>query len=74
MAREENKRMVKNEDIRMAIKEAGLKQWQVADVYGLSEGNFSRLLRKELLPERKEEVFIAIEKTKENVEKGEKIK
>jgi predicted XRE-type DNA-binding protein len=60
----------KNEDIRIAIKEAGLKQWQVADVYGLSEGNFSRLLRKELHPEKKEQVLGAIEKTKVNLEKS----
>ncbi|QIZ07627.1 hypothetical protein HFZ78_13520 [Priestia megaterium] len=61
--------MGKNKDIRMAIKKAGLKQWKVAEVYGLSEGNFSRLLRKELLPEKKKEVLVAIEKTQTNLVK-----
>lgn len=57
-------KMEKNLDIRMAIKSAGLKQWQVAEVYGLSEGNFSRMLRKELLPEKKELIIKAIEESK----------
>lgn len=53
-----------NKDIRQAIKEAGLRHWQVAEVYGLNEGNFSRLLRKELDQEKKEAVFSAIEEAK----------
>ncbi|WP_374187293.1 hypothetical protein ACEPPU_14460 [Priestia aryabhattai] len=59
--------MEKNQDIRDAIKEARLKQWQVADIYGLSEGNFSRMLRKELSLTNKEKVFAAIEKAKKNI-------
>lgn len=62
--------MEKNQDIRNAIKEAKLKQWQVADMYGLSEGNFSRMLRKELSRKKKEEIFTAIEKAKEEIKEA----
>lgn len=37
----------RNSDLREAIYKAGLRQWQVAEKYGIHEGNFSRLLRKE---------------------------
>ena len=53
-----------NEAIRNAIREAGLKQWEVADAYGLCEGNFYRLLRHELTDERRQRVEAAIEKAK----------
>ncbi|MFE0296264.1 hypothetical protein [Priestia megaterium] len=56
--------MENNEDVRNAIKEAKLKQWQVADMYGLSEGNFSRMLRKELPLKKKQKIFAAIKKAK----------
>ncbi|MDG0059157.1 hypothetical protein [Priestia sp. P5] len=59
--------MENNKDVRNAIKEAKLKQWQVADIYGLSEGNFSRMLRKELPKKKKEEIFTAIEKAKKEI-------
>lgn len=50
-----------NRDVRSAIKDAGLKHWQVAEKYGLNDGNFSRLLRKELPEEVKAEVYKAIQ-------------
>lgn len=53
-----------NKDIRKAIVTSGLKYWQVADKYGLTDSNFSRLLRKELPKEKKEKVFKAIEEAK----------
>ncbi|MEH6917499.1 hypothetical protein V7Y60_25815 [Priestia megaterium] len=59
--------MENNKDVRNAIKEAKLKQWQVADIYGLSEGNFSRMLRKELSKEKKKELFTFIEKAKKEI-------
>ncbi|USL33989.1 hypothetical protein [Priestia megaterium] len=61
--------MENNKDIRNAIRAAKLKQWQVADMYGLSEGNFSRILRKELSLKKKEEIFTAIEKAKKEFKK-----
>ena len=44
---------MKNQDIRNEIKAARLYLWQVADVLGLSDSNFSRKLRHELSDEEK---------------------
>ncbi len=52
---------MKNVDIRIAIKEAGLTHWEVASAYRLHEGNFSRLLRNELGDEGKRKIFDALE-------------
>ena len=35
-----------NQEIRAAIKAAGVKYWQVAEKLGLYDGNFSRKLRR----------------------------
>lgn len=48
-----------NIEIRNAIRVTGVRQWQVAEAYGLSEGNFSRLLRHEL-PKEKAEAILEI--------------
>ncbi len=53
-----------NTDIRNTIKQSGLKQWQVAEAYGLSEGNFCRMLRRELSDDKKQRVYEAIEALK----------
>ena len=50
-----------NLDIRTAIKEHNLKQYQVAEKIGVSEFTFVRWLRKELPNERKQIIFAAIE-------------
>lgn len=49
-----------NLEIRRALLEAGVKQWQVAEKLGISESSFSKLLRKELTDEKKNEVLNAI--------------
>jgi len=53
-----------NEDVRQAIKDANLKYWQVASAYGLTDGNFSRLLRQELSEEKKTKVMNIIKNLK----------
>lgn len=50
-----------NNDIRERIRASGLKQWQVADAYGLHESNFVRLLRHELSNEQRQRVEAAIQ-------------
>lgn len=50
-----------NQEIRQAIKAAGLKQWQVAKAIGVSEYSFIRWLRDELPEERRKIVYRAIE-------------
>lgn len=51
--------MPANEDIRNAISDSGIKHWQVAAAYGISDGNFCRLLRQEL-PQPKKEIILKI--------------
>lgn len=60
-----------NEAIRDAIREAGLKQWEVADAYGLCEGNFCRLLRHELNEDQRQRVLFAIAQAKAKKEEKE---
>ena len=55
-----------NQDVRTAAKKAGVKLWQIADALGMNDGNFSRLLRRELSPEKKTQVFEIIN----NLSKG----
>jgi hypothetical protein len=50
-----------NADIKTAMRVAGVHFWRVAECLGLNDGNFSRLLRKELPRERKEQIFAIIE-------------
>ncbi len=45
-----------NIDIRNEAKEAGVKLWEIAEAYGINDGNFSRLLRRELPPDKKEQM------------------
>lgn len=51
-----------NKDIRAAITGAKLKYWEVADALSLSDGAFSRKLRKELSPAEKEKVLLVIQR------------
>ena len=51
-----------NKEIRTAAKNAGVLLWQVAAAYGISDGNFSRKLRKELPQEEKEKVLAIIDR------------
>ncbi len=51
-----------NNDIKKKIKAAGLHQYQVADLCGISETTLVRWLRYELNDEKKNMIFTAIEK------------
>ena len=46
-----------NEAIRNAAKEKGVKLWEIAQKYGISDGNFSRKLRKELSSQETERIL-----------------
>ena len=59
-----------NEDIRESLKNNNIKYWQVANEYGITDGNFSRKLRKELSSEEKKKVFNIIDKLLKNKERG----
>lgn len=55
---------MKNLDIRTEAKNAGVKLWQIADELGMTDGSFSRKLRKELNPEEKTKIKSIIAKLK----------
>ena len=59
-----------NQDIKNAIKQTNLKFWQVGMALGMNDGNFSRLLRRELTKEKKEKIFKIIELLKEENSNG----
>lgn len=45
-----------NQDIREKILKSHLKYWQIAEQLNINDGNFSRMLRKELPKEAKEKI------------------
>lgn len=51
-----------NEDIRKSLRNNNIKYWKVANEYGITDGNFSRKLRKELSNEEKKKIFDIIDK------------
>jgi predicted XRE-type DNA-binding protein len=53
-----------NLDIHKSIHDAGIYYYQVAEKYGLNDGNFSRLLRKKLTIDQKEKILEIIEDLK----------
>lgn len=65
---------MQNFDIRKAIEKSNFKYWQVANKLGISDGNFSRLLRVELDSANKQKILEAIEKLREEREEWNKKK
>lgn len=51
--------MQANMEIRIAAKNAGVKLWEVAEAIGISDGMFSRKLRREL-PEAEQRKILSI--------------
>lgn len=47
---------MKNLEIRELAKRKNVRLWEIAEKYGLNDGNFSRLLRKELPREQQEKI------------------
>ncbi len=50
-----------NSEIRNRAKEAKVKLWEIADRYGLNDGNFSRKLRRELPEEERDRILAIID-------------
>lgn len=50
-----------NKDIREAAAAAGIFLWQVAEAIGVTDGTFSRKLRRELSADEKAEIFQIIQ-------------
>lgn len=55
-----------NYELRQAIRASGLCAYQVADLIGMTETSFSRLMRHELTPERKQQILNAIKGRQDN--------
>ena len=53
---------MRNADIRRAAAANGIHLWQIAEAYGTSDTTFSKLLRRELPPEKKREILAIIDK------------
>lgn len=51
---------MKNNDIRVAAKAAGVMLWQIAEALGIPDTSFSKILRRELPPEKKTQVMAII--------------
>ena len=62
--------MQANERIRATAKNNGVKLWQVAEAYGVNDGNFSRKLRRELPEEEQNKIIGIIEKLALEAEKN----
>ena len=54
-----------NDDIRQAAQSTGVRLWQIAEKLGLSDGNFSRRLRRELSGEEQAQIMGIIEQLQE---------
>lgn len=50
-----------NKDLREYAKKHGIKLWQIAEKYGLNDGNFSRKLRHELSDIEKAKIYYIID-------------
>lgn len=48
---------MKNEMIRKALDDSGMKQWELAEILGISEFTLSRKLRHELPQEEKDRIL-----------------
>ena len=58
------KREVKNLDIRKAIKDSGMYQYELAEALGISDVSLTKWLRRELPDEKKNMIFEIIENWK----------
>ena len=59
---------MKNAEVRAALKERGLRYWELADRLGISPYTLSVWLRHELPPEKKRRILKVIEEVAGNAE------
>lgn len=60
--------MQANQTIRESAKAHGVKLWQIAEVYGINDGNFSRKLRRELPEAEKQQILGIIDRLAKEVQ------
>lgn len=61
--------MKKNQELREYARNKDVKLWEVAEVLGINDGNFSRKLRKELSDTERDNILSIIDKVAENKSK-----
>lgn len=54
-----------NQEIKSKAKQKGVKLWEIADAYGINDGNFSRKLRHELPEAEKTKILALIDEIAE---------
>ena len=59
-----------NDDVRRAAAAKGVRLWQIAGACGMADTSFSKLLRRELPLEKKQEIFAIIDKIAKQNSKG----
>lgn len=59
-----------NDDVRRAAAANGVRLWQIAEACGIADTSFSKLLRRELPLEKKQEIFAIIDKIAKQNSKG----
>lgn len=52
---------MRNDDIRRAAAASRVHLWRIAEAYGMTDSNFSKLLRHELPPEKKQKIMSIID-------------
>ena len=60
-----------NHEIKSKAKERNVKLWEVAEAYGITDGNFSRKLRRELPEGEKSKILALIDEIAERRENHE---
>ena len=60
-----------NQEIKSKAKQKGVKLWEIADAYGINDGNFSRKLRHELPEAEKAKILALIDEIAERRENNE---
>lgn len=58
--------MKKNQELREYARNKDVKLWEVAEVLGINDGNFSRKLRKELTDTERDNILSIIDKVAES--------
>lgn len=53
-----------NNEIRLYAKGSGVPFWKIAEKLGVSENTFTRIMRKEVSPEKKKEIITIIDQIK----------
>ena len=62
--------MKANLDIKAKAKQSGVFLWEIADKLNVTDGNFSRKLRRELPAEEKQRIFLLIDEIAAGKQKG----